>query len=711
MRKVFFHLLFVVVAGLIAYSNTFSVPFQFDDVWNIAENPVIQNLDNFTSSTKGYEYNPRRVIGYLTFAVDYHIGGSRVAGYHAVNLAIHLINALLVYFLVLLTFRTPYFTGEKLKVKSEKLDEGEQSADDGGQEGGRRGAERGAQSAEVERQGPLFTFHYSPFTIHSSQLIALFSALLFVVHPIQTQAVTYIVQRFTSLATMFYLFSVVFYAKGRLTTVKSEKLIVSGEKVENARFTISIVWYLLSLVSAALAMRTKEITFTLPVVIVLCEFIFFKSSLRKKLLFLLPVLMTLIIIPVSILGAHRPLGEVLSDLSEKTRVQTNIPRLDYLITQIRVVTTYIRLIFLPVNQNLDYEYPVYRSLLTPSVFLSFLFLLALFGTAVYLLYKAQRAEGKVQRVEIPNLELHSAVTAMPEPCLFSEPYAPCTLPFAFYYRLIAFGILWFFVTLSVESSVIPIADVIFEHRVYLPSAGAFIALTAALFAFAGKFAGRGRHAVKAASVVLTAITLILTAATYARNRVWQDGERLWQDVVKKSPGNARAYNNLGYLFLGKGRVDEAIGYFGSALKLNDAYADAHTNLGVAYYSKGWTDRAIGQFQSAIRSAFSSQDVADAHHNLGLAYVQGGMLPEALAEFEAALMSDPGNPEIFTDMGVVYKARGDIGRAIESYRSAIALKPDYAPAYFNLGVIYAENGMKDRSAENFRKAHYLDPARF
>lgn len=703
MRKAFYHLLFVVVAGLIAYSNTFSVPFQFDDVGNIVENPVIQNLDNFTSSTKGYEYNPRRVIGYLTFAVNYHIGGSRVGGYHAVNLAIHLLNALLVYFLVLLTFRTPHFRSEKSAVSSKEAEAGREKSEV---------ANEIVDGSSVSVHCSLFTIHYSRL-LDDSRLIALFSALLFVVHPIQTQAVTYIVQRFTSLATMFYLLSVVFYAKGRLSAAKSENdsrftpwsptAPPEAGKLHDSRFTISIVWYLLSLVSAVLAMRTKEITFTLPIIIVLYEFIFFKSSLKKKLMFLIPVLLTLLIIPVGLVGANRPIGEILSDLSERTRVQTNIPRLDYVITQIRVVTTYIRLIFLPVNQNLDYEYPVYHSLLTPSVFLSLLFLSAIFATAVYLLCKAQRAEGEAQRAApfsppLPRGELKGSAGHY---SLFTTHS----------YRLTAFGILWFFITLSVESSVIPIADVIFEHRVYLPSAGAFIALTAALFAFAEKYGKRWRPTVYAAVTVLTVITLILTAATYARNRVWQDGERLWQDVVKKSPGNARAYNNLGYLFLGKGRIDEAIGYFSVALKLNYAYADAHTNLGVAYYSKGWTDHAIAQFQSAIRFAFSSQDLAGSHHNLGLAYVQRGMLAEALAEFEAALKSDPGNPEIFSDMGVVYKARGAIDRAIESYRSALALRPDYAPAHFNLGMIYREKGPQDRAEEHLRKAHELDPQKF
>ncbi|HXW69470.1 MAG TPA: hypothetical protein VEJ88_07650, partial [Dissulfurispiraceae bacterium] len=167
----FFHVILIILAGLIVYSNTFHVSFQFDDYYQLIGNPVIRSLDNFFSSSVGYDYNPRRFIGYLSFALNYHFGGLDVTGYHIVNLAIHIANSILVYFLVLLTFRTPYFTSYDSR----------------------------------------FTSHISRPLSDSRPLIAFFSALLFAVHPVQTQAVTYIVQRFASLAAMFYLMSVVFY--------------------------------------------------------------------------------------------------------------------------------------------------------------------------------------------------------------------------------------------------------------------------------------------------------------------------------------------------------------------------------------------------------------------------------------------------------------------------------------------------------------------
>ena len=111
MLKKFYPFLLIALVGIAAYSNTFNVPFQFDDFGNITESPVLKNLDNFISSRAGYDYNPRRYVGNLTFALNYHFGGLDTTGYHLVNLAIHVANAILVYLLVILTFRTPHFRG------------------------------------------------------------------------------------------------------------------------------------------------------------------------------------------------------------------------------------------------------------------------------------------------------------------------------------------------------------------------------------------------------------------------------------------------------------------------------------------------------------------------------------------------------------------------------------------------------------------------
>jgi hypothetical protein len=287
----------------------------------------------------------------------------------------------------------------------------------------------------------------------------------------------------------------VLYIKWRLTSKKAGSSF-SGR---------SLLYYVASIASAVLAMKTKEIAFTLPVVIFLYEWMFFEGRLKKRMLYLIPFFLTMLIIPLSLIGLDTPLGDLISDVSQATRVDERISRWDYLLTQFAVVVTYLRFVFLPINQNLDYDYPIYNTFLTPRVYLSFLLLLAVLGLGVYLLWRSRTGNRA--------------------------------------YRLIAFGIFWFFITLSVESSIIPLMNVIFEHRIYLPGVGFLTALTAGTFLLLTRF---GQKPLPAAGMAGFAIVIsVFSAAAYARNNVWRTETALWQDCVAKSPQKARPHNNLG----------------------------------------------------------------------------------------------------------------------------------------------------------------------
>ena len=414
------HILLIAIVGFLAYSNTFDVPFHWDDTPNIVENYKLRDLNNLWPPTGS------RWFGFLTFALNYNFGGLDTVGYHIVNIVIHIFNAILIYWLVMFTFRTPYFSTSN-------------------------------------PPSP-------PFNKGGMGGFALFSALLFISHPIQTQAVTYIVQRFTSLATMFYLLSLVMYIKFRIqrtedktqntekkldipNTTKeiignstssslrlvrnpsSERFPTSGNDTKCGltygflnKYAIchlsSVIWYLGSVFSAILAMKTKEITFTLPFIIILYEFCFFKSQnyeLRtmnlRRLLYLMPFLLTLFIIPLSIVGIDKPIGDAIGELREAAQETEEIPRWSYLITQFRVIVTYIRLLFLPIKQNLDYDYPIYNSFLDPNVFLSFLFLLSIFGLGVYLFYRSQfKVYGSLTYHPEPKAKDLGDSSATPQTC-------------------------------------------------------------------------------------------------------------------------------------------------------------------------------------------------------------------------------------------------------------------------------------------------------
>ncbi|MFZ4439370.1 MAG: tetratricopeptide repeat protein [Syntrophales bacterium] len=646
------HLLFIVVLGFLIYSNTFHGPFVFDDEIAIVENSGIKDLGNYSSPLSG-----NRSIGFLTFALNYKLHGLHVTGYHVVNLLIHLINALLVYGLSVLTFRTPY-----------------------GYEHFQEGAVSG--SAGVSRWLPMFV------------------ALLFVSHPVQTQAVTYIVQRFASLATLFYLASLVMYLKARESGP-------SGKA--------GYAFYAASILAAILAMRTKEISFTLPVVIILYELMFFKKEIKRRVLYLFPFLLTLSIIPLSLMGWNGSTADtsVIDELSKATRTAgvDSVSRWDYLNTQFRVIITYLRLLVFPVNQNLDYDYPIYRSFFDPAVLLSFLFLLALFVLGVYMFYKSKSC-GKEGGE-------------------------------GFYLRVVSFGIFWFFVTLSVESSIIPIKDVINEHRLYLSSVGFFMASMAVIALMRAKLAGQTRVFEQVFIPVLVMAVLGLSLSAYARNRVWQDGITFWEDVLKKSPNKVRAYHNLGLMYAAqssKDRLEKAITLYQEAIKREPDHVEAHNNLGMAYYEQGRFDDAIKEISAAskLRPGY-----ADAHNNLGLIYFGQGRFDEALQEYQtaikyrsdfakaynnlailcqrqnrqddafqaiqAAIKYNPEYAEARNTLGVLYLKQGRFDDAIVEIKKAITCKPDYTDAYFNLGAAYRKMGKLADAEIQFQTVLKIDPS--
>jgi Flp pilus assembly protein TadD len=484
---------------------------------------------------------------------------------------------------------------------------------------------------------------------------------------VHTQAVTYIVQRFASLATLFYLLSLVLYIKARLSLVAAGQG-RSPAKGQGLRVK-TILLGLGSLVSAVLAMKTKEISFTLPFVILLYEFMFFgyKGLNLKRFLYLAPVLLTVLVLPLSLVSIDKPLGDIIGELREATQETERIPREVYLLTQFRVIVTYIRLLFLPVNQNLDYHYPRYSSLFEPEVFLSFFFLLSFLGLAVYLFTRSRKTNN-------------------------------------IYTLLASFGIFWFFITLSVESSVIPIRDVIFEHRLYLPSVGAVVAFCTIAFYLLV------HRKPKISLLVATSLFLLVTAsplgvATYVRNSVWKDKVTLWEDVVRKSPGKPRGQYNLGLAYDDLGRTDEAIEKFRNAISINPNYAKAYNNLGVAYGKKGQNDKKIQALNIALKL---EPDFAKAHNNLGNAYAREGRIDEAIEEYRVALRLKPDYANAYSNLGAVYASQGRIDEAIEEFLKALRLEPDFAEAHFNLGLAYQIKGLKNEAIMEFKEVLKLKP---
>lgn len=473
------HVLLIVALGILAYSNTFHAPFQWDEYAFIEGNPIVKNLSYFLEPSKAADleyYNAftARYVGYLTFALNYRLGGLDVTGYHIFNVTVHLVTSLMVYLLVTLTFSTPHLANSSL--------------------------------AGYRRR------------------IALLAALLFVAHPIQTEAVTYIYQRFASLSAFLYLLTVVLYAKSRLTTGRP----------------LRIALYIMSLLSAVCAMKTKENAFTLPLTIALYEYLFFSGPALRRILRLVPLTLTMLIVPMTYMDFGSQEIGITGQVEMASRGYEGLSREDYLFTQMRVVVTYIRLLFFPVNQNASYDYPLFSTLLDPQVAASIVFFAFVVLLSGYLFYRSR---------EKPSS------------------------------KLVAFGVYWFFITLSVESSIIPIPMVINEYRVYLPSIGAFAALAVAMFIVWRKI--RGKVLRKSMAALMVMIPLLLLWAAYERNGVWTTKEGFWEDISRKSPGKGNIHFNSGLIYLKQGLLEQARREFEAAVRLNPDDQEARKFLGYA----------------------------------------------------------------------------------------------------------------------------------
>jgi Flp pilus assembly protein TadD len=394
---------------------------------------------------------------------------------------------------------------------------------------------------------------------------------------------------------------------------------------------------------------------------------FFHDTIKRRALRLLPFLLTLLIIPSTFLFLDNPPGYLVGDVSESTAKQY-ISRLEYLFTEFRVIVTYTRLLFLPVSQNLDYDYPINQSFFEPQVLLSFLFLFSLIGLGIYMLQRSRKGE-----------------TAA---------------------RLIAFGIFWFFLSLSVESGIIPL-HVINEHRVYLPSAGFFSALSTTLFVILEKIDGKKIQ--KAVIGIFLLVLLTLASATYARNSVWKSEKSLWEDVISKSPGKATAHYNLALAYGADGLTDKAIEHYTTAIRLKPDLEEAHYNLGNVFKAEGLLDKAIEHYTTAIRL---KPDYAEPHNNLGTVYRALGLVDKAIAHYQAAIRIWPGYADPHNNLGFIYfYSKGDVRKAIEHYEAALRLKPYNAKTHLNLGITYKAKGMADKASAHFDKARELNPALF
>jgi tetratricopeptide (TPR) repeat protein len=558
----------LLLAGAAVYSNSFSAPFILDDL------PSIEWIVKHSLLEHLLHGSMRRVTD-ISLAVNYQLGGFQVAGYHVVNLAIHLATSIILYFIIISAVS----------------------------------ALRASYPAQTDSpDGAWLLDEFLPLTI----------ALLFVIHPVQTQAVTYIIQRYTSMAALFYLAATLFFIRARLASVR-----------DKARWK---PWLLGAgaLVSGVLGLGSKQITATLPLMLLVLECYLFNGRLFRRRFFVLCGSLSIILLVVVYNKWHGNLGDFLFDLRRATTEAPFFPRTSYFLTQTRVVVTYLRLLFLPIDQALMRDSPIYTSLFSLPVAASLVLHCLLVAVAVFLFRQSGR-----------NLRSHDWLRGV-------------------FQRLASLGIFWFYIALSIESSFIPIRDVIFEHRMYLPSAGFFTTV----IALAALAVHDTRTSVKTAWIAVACICLLLGGMTVARNNIWSSSFTLWQDCVSKAPNNWLALINLAAEYNMKNMPEKSIPLLVRAFELQPAARVLdRIELGIAL-------QELHRYGSRFTTGheFLLPQGEDGTYSLDFS---------KYAKMDSAFKNN---------MGLAYEYLGQTDKAMNAYGLAVAIDPAYDLAWYNQALL-------------------------
>lgn len=606
----------LVGATLLAYANSFGGPFVFDDVPSIVENTSIRSFRSalFPPSEGGVTVSGRPVLN-VSLALNHAISGFDVWSYHALNLLIHVLAGLTLFGLVRRTLeivgrghRTPPMNGERRDTAI-----------------------------------PPYSEHAWP--------LALVIAGLWLLHPLQTESVTYVVQRAESLMGLFFLLTLYCFVRGVSPVVggvlppDSAASNQSGHKTPPTQ-DHTRGWFILSFLSCLLGVGTKEVTVLAPVLVFLYDRTFvsgsFRAAWQRHRGWHLLLATTWLPLAWLVLGTGGNRGGTMGFDVASSLVGSWL-------TQFEAVTRYLWLAFWPHPLVFDY------------------------GT-------------------IPPARLGSALPWM-APVLV---LVPATLWALWRRPVTGFLGAWFFGILAPTSLVPGALQMIVEHRMYLPLA-AVIALVAGA---AAPRLGRRRLLAAGAGLALAAGTV-----TWQRNAVYQDELALWQDTIAKRPDNARTYNNLGrYHYLG-GRWDEAVVCFEQSLRLDPGMPKTQFNLGLAHLRAGRPARAVAPLQEAVRLL---PRYFAAHLNLGIALTRLGRAEEALPHFATAYRDDPWPEEVHFQWGVALARLGRWADAIARYTECLRMNPRHVEAATNLGTALMETKDFPAAIAQFETARRLRP---
>jgi protein O-mannosyl-transferase len=570
----------LVLLGALVYANSLSGAFVTDDYVSIVENPDIRrvwSLDGILSRSGESPLIGRPLVTW-TFAVNYAIGGLNVTGYHLVNIALHLLCSLVLFGLV------------------------------------RR--------------------------LSQSVLVAFACASLWMLHPLNTEAVDYLTQRTELMMGLFYLLTL-------YTSVRAHA----------ARWTNR--WLVASVVASGLGMACKQSMVTVPIAVVLVDRVFFFDSLtaacRARWCYYAALTASTGVAVIFLL-----VGPRLNSIGLSSGVSPWI----YLLNQSRMITRYLALTAWPRHLVANYGHP--QALALADVGPQMMFIAALLAL--------------------------TAITWRRRPA-------------------VAFLGAWFFVTLAVTSSVLPIAtEVGAERRMYLPLMALVVLAVACVTWLVDRitltsFPRSARAAVMVGLWVLVAVPL--AAGTVSRNQEYSSALQLAQTVVDRWP-TGQSRHVLATELLKAGRRDEAYVYAREAVRDD---ARAHYTLGVMLFQDGRLPQAREQLEQFVRQEPLLAEAVNARSLIGRTLFAEGQLDAAAQQFALAASMQPSFPDAHLGLGEVRFAQRRFDAALAEYRTFLTLKSGSAGnagVWQNVGIALRQTGHRDDAIDAWRRAAVLDP---
>jgi protein O-mannosyl-transferase len=612
----------IVLAALAAYHGSFTGPLVYDDLPAIAENPTIRQLSlaALAPPSGGLTVSGRPVLN-LSFALNYAVSGTSVWSYHALNLGIHILAGLALWGIARRTLRH-------------------------------------------WRKGPGGAL--------PPEALALAIALLWTVHPLQTESVMYLAQRAESLMGLFYL----------LTFYCFLRAVAAAEHPGPARN----LWAALAVLACLLGMGTKEVMVSAPLLVLLYDRTFvagtFRAAWRRRRGLYLGLAATWLPLAALVAGTGGNRGGTAG-------FGIGVTWWGYELTQAQAIAHYLRLAVWPAPLVFDYESFGIASVGPPAPYA--LGVLLLGAATIWALWRFPAA---------------------------------------------GFLGAWFFAILGPTSLLPSGVQAIAEHRMYLPLAAVIAALAVGLFSLCGRLPALGLLALAAlglgfatdrrgedyrSNLALWADTAAkrpanafaqnnLGLALFAQGRV-ADAETHYARALQLDPGNAQAHYNLANILAGDGRLSRALAEYGAALQLRPNFFEAHNNLGLAYEKAGRTREAIAEFEATLRLDPTS---FEARCNLADVLADNGRIAESIAQYEQALRIEPDSVPAQENLGMLLAQADRVTEAITHFEAAVRLAPGEADLHYNLGMALghvgrnAEAGVQFEAARRLKMGNGVDP---